>query len=61
MGHGEGLAGTGDAQQNLVALAFAQTRGQVGDRLRLIARRLIVGMDPLGDARGGRQRSFGND
>ena len=42
LGHGEGLAGTGDAQQHLVALAVLHLRHQFGDRGRLIAGRRIL-------------------
>ena len=42
MGHGEGLARSGDAQQNLVALAPPQAGDQFIDRLGLIARRLEI-------------------
>src|SRR3546814_1981809 len=43
MRHREGLARAGDAEQNLVALARREVLGQLADRLRLVARRLVVG------------------
>src|SRR3546814_4696170 len=39
LGGGEGLAGAGDAEQHLVALALQQSLGQLADGLRLVARR----------------------
>ena len=43
LGHGEGLAGAGRAQQNLIALALVHTTDQLRDGGRLIARRLERG------------------
>ena len=40
---GVGLARAGDAEQDLGLLALAQLVDQLGDRLRLVARRPIVG------------------
>ena len=37
VGHGEGLAGAGDAQQGLVAVALAEAGHQLLDRLGLVA------------------------
>ncbi len=42
LGHGEGLARSGDAEQNLVPLAGIGTLDQLGDRGRLIAGGRIV-------------------
>src|SRR3546814_19773093 len=39
LGGGEGLAGAGDAEQHLVALALQQSLGQLADGLRLVGRR----------------------
>lgn len=44
VGHGEGLARTGDAQQRLVMVAAQKPLDQSVDGLRLIAGRLIFGM-----------------
>ncbi len=41
LGHGEGLARAGDAQQHLVALARQHARHQLADRRRLVAGRLV--------------------
>ena len=41
LGHGEGLAGAGDAEQHLVALVRLDALDQFGDRLRLVALRLV--------------------
>src|SRR5581483_1740983 len=43
VGHGEGLARTSDAEQDLVALAGFETPDDVLDRLRLVARRTKFG------------------
>ena len=43
VGDREGLAGAGDAEQRLVREAVADALDQLGDRLRLVARRLVVG------------------
>ena len=43
VGDGEGLAGAGDAEQRLVREAVAEPVDQLGDRRRLVARRLVVG------------------
>ena len=37
LGHGEGLAGAGDAEQHLVALVLADARHQLGDGGGLVA------------------------
>src|SRR6185503_1362452 len=42
--HREGLAGAGRAQQGLEAFALAQALGQAGDRLRLVRRRGVGGV-----------------
>ncbi len=44
VGHGESLAGTGDAQQRLAEIAAAQARHELPDRLRLVAGGGIVGI-----------------
>ncbi len=54
LGHGESLAGTGDAQQHLIALPVTDAKDELGDCLRLIALGLVVGDDASG---GGRLRS----
>ena len=41
MRHGEGLARAGDADQDLVDLAVVDALSQGGDRLRLVARRVV--------------------
>ena len=43
LGDGEGLAGPGDAEQHLVPLALAQRPVKLFDRLRLVARGLVLG------------------
>ena len=43
LGHGEGLAGAGDAQQHLVPLALLDARHQLGDGGGLVAGGLVVG------------------
>ena len=48
LGHGEGLTGAGDAQQNLVLIAVAQTAQQRVDSGGLVAFRLIVDPEPEG-------------
>jgi hypothetical protein len=63
MGHGEGLARAGHAEQHLVALIALQAVDQIGDRLRLVAGRLELRMQheraamiagrPLQDGDGG--------
>ena len=45
MGHHEGLAGAGGAEQRLMLLAAAQPVDELRDRLRLVAGRLEVGDD----------------
>ena len=45
LGHGEGLAGAGDAKQHLRAVVALDAFDQVRDRLRLVALRLEVGFD----------------
>ena len=42
--HREGLAGAGGAEQGLEAFALAQALGQPGDRLRLVRRRRVGGV-----------------
>ena len=42
LGHGVGLAGAGDAQQNLVLLAVENTANQGLDGSGLISARLVV-------------------
>src|ERR1700743_2886453 len=46
LGHGERLAGAGDAEQDLVLLALARGRDQLRDRLRLVSPRVMIGNDP---------------
>ena len=73
LGHGEGLARAGDAEQHLVALVRRNALDQLFDRLRLVALRLIFRHDPecssalrlVGARRpvrrpGGRLRMFGS-
>src|SRR5690606_35134339 len=43
LGHGEGLARTGDAEQNLGAFIGLQARYEFGNGARLVAGRLVVG------------------
>jgi hypothetical protein len=50
VGHGEGLARTGDPQEHLVALGLGEAGDQLLDRLRLIARRREVGGQIKGPA-----------
>ena len=50
LGHGEGLAGAGDAEQHLVALVLAHARHQLGNGGGLVALRLQVRDDAEGDA-----------
>ena len=50
MGHRESLAGAGDAQQHLVARPLLDALDQLGDRLRLVARRLEIGLQDERDA-----------
>ncbi len=45
LGHGEGLARAGDPQKHLVVLARLHPRDQFGDRRRLVARRLVGGLE----------------
>ena len=42
LGHGEGLARAGDAEQNLVLLAIEHTSGERFDGSSLVAARLVV-------------------
>ncbi len=51
LGHGEGLARAGDAEQHLVALMRVHLRHQLGDGLRLIALGLELGLDLQGPRR----------
>ncbi len=46
LGHGEGLARAGDAEQHLVALGAAHAVHQLADRGRLVAGGREVGLDP---------------
>jgi addiction module HigA family antidote len=50
VGHGEGLARTGDPQEHLVALGLGEAGDQLLDGLRLIARRREVGGQIKGPA-----------
>ena len=50
LGHGEGLAGAGDAKQHLVALMRVHLGHELGDGARLIALGLELGLDVEGDA-----------
>ncbi len=50
LGHGEGLAGAGDAEQHLRAVVALHAFHQLLDGLRLVALRLEVGGDPERDA-----------
>ena len=43
VGHGEGLAGAGDPEQRLKAVATTQPLGQLRYRLGLVALQLVVG------------------
>ena len=45
LGHGVGLAGTGDAEQHLGAVVTADALDQFLDRGRLVALRLVFGLD----------------
>ena len=45
LGHGEGLAGAGDAQQHLVLLALAQPARELLDGRSLIALRLVIAVN----------------
>jgi hypothetical protein len=45
LGHGEGLAGAGDAQEDLVAVAVGQAAIQLFDGLRLVAAGLVVAIE----------------
>ncbi len=47
-GHGEGLAGAGDAEQHLVALIRRDALDQLVDRGRLVALGLVIGDDAKG-------------
>jgi hypothetical protein len=46
LGHGESLAGTGDAQKHLIALSVTDAKDELGDCLGLIAPGLVIGDDP---------------
>ena len=48
LGHGEGLARAGDAEQHLVALMRVHLRHQLGDGLRLVAFGLELGLEAQG-------------
>ena len=45
LGHGEGLAGAGDAQEDLLLQSVLDPRRQGGDGLRLVAGGLVFGYD----------------
>ena len=45
LGHGEGLAGAGDAQEDLLLQPALDARRQGGDGLRLVAGGLVFGYD----------------
>ena len=45
LGHGEGLAGAGDAEQDLVLFALVDTPGKRSDGRGLIAAGGVVGME----------------
>ena len=49
LGHGEGLARAGDAEQHLILLAFIDALDQFGNGLGLIAGRVIVRLNAEGD------------
>ena len=49
--HGEGLARAGDPEQHLFAVPVVDSRDELGDRLRLVARGLEVRDDLERDAR----------
>ncbi len=51
LGHGEGLARAGDAEQHLRAVVALHALDQVLDRLRLVAFRLELGVDRRGAGR----------
>ena len=42
LGDGEGFAGAGDAEENLVAIAIVYTSDELGDRLRLVAAGIVI-------------------
>ncbi len=50
LGHGEGLARAGDAEQHLVALMRVDLRHQLGDGRRLVALGLELGLEAQGHA-----------
>src|SRR5690606_36998504 len=56
--HGEGLARSGDAQQNLRAVKLGNTTREVPDRGRLVARRLELRLHPELDAALGLGRPY---
>jgi hypothetical protein len=41
-GHGEGLPGTGDSEEDLVALAVGEAADELGDGFGLVAAWLVV-------------------
>ena len=43
LGHGEGLAGAGDAEQDLVLVSGVEAGDELGDGAGLVALRLVVG------------------
>ena len=45
LGHGEGLARAGDAEQHLIALMGAHALDEFGDGLGLVARGFVIGND----------------
>ena len=58
MRHGEGLARAGHAEQHLAALVVADTLGEIGDGLGLVAGRPVVRhhLDPAADAAAAQHR-----
>ena len=45
LGHGEGLAGAGDAEESLILFAGVEAGDELADRGRLVALRLVVGVE----------------
>uniref|UniRef100_A0A0N5A6Y0 NAD-specific glutamate dehydrogenase n=1 Tax=Parastrongyloides trichosuri TaxID=131310 RepID=A0A0N5A6Y0_PARTI len=50
LGHGEGLARAGDAQQHLLAIALVRLGHKLGDGRGLVPRGLVFRLQPEGDA-----------